>query len=62
MVDRPYTIVSAPTEPAKLASGTAEIPSSARSALKVIASIAPSDAPADTPNVSGEASGFRSSA
>ena len=55
-------MVSAPSEPAKLASGTALTPSSEKSASKVIASIAPSDAPAETPSVSGEASGLRSSA
>ena len=53
---------SAPIDPAKLASGTAEIPSSEKSRLNVIAIIAPSDAPAETPSVSGDASGLRSSA
>ena len=46
-------MASAPIEPAKLASGTAEIPSSEKSTLKVIAIIAPSAAPAETPSVSG---------
>ena len=55
-------MASAPSEPAKLASGTADRPSSEKSRLNVIAIIAPSDAPAETPSVSGEASGFRSSA
>src|SRR5574339_667997 len=55
-------MINAPIEPAKLASGTAVTPSSVKSALKVIASTAPSAAPAETPSVSGDASGFRSSA
>ena len=53
---------SAPNDPAKLASGTAEMPSSEKSKLNVIAIMAPSEAPAETPSVSGEASGLRSSA
>ena len=60
--DRPYTIASAPSDPAKLASGTAEIDSSVKSARNVIAIMAPRAAPAETPSVSGEASGFLSSA
>ena len=56
------TIASAPSEPAKLASGIVDSPKSATSALKVIASMAPSEAPAETPSVSGEASGLCSSA
>ena len=55
-------MTSAPSEPAKLASGTADTPNSVKSACSVSASIAPSAAPAETPRVSGEASGFRSSA
>src|SRR6185436_11901334 len=56
------TMSSEPTEPAKLVSGTTDTPSSVKSACAVSASIAPSVAPADTPSVSGDASGFRSSA
>src|SRR4029453_4076499 len=52
----------APNEPAKLTSGTVEMPANDTSRSNVIATIAPSDAPADTPSVSGEASGLRSSA
>ena len=35
--DRPYTIASAPSDPAKLASGTAGMPANEKSALNVIA-------------------------
>src|SRR4029453_10309034 len=52
----------APNEPAKLTSGTVEMPANDTSRSNVIATIAPSDAPADTPSVSGEASGLGSSA
>ncbi len=57
-----YTIATAPSAPAKLASGTALTPATASGVPKVIASIAPSAAPADTPSVNGVASGLRSSA
>ena len=50
------------SEPAKLASGTADTPSNEKSKLNVIAIMAPSAAPAETPSVSGDASGLRSSA
>ena len=59
---RPYTIATAPSEPAKLAIGTAENPAMPDDSSNVSASIAPSAAPADTPSVNGVASGLRSSA
>ena len=60
--ESPYTMPRAPSEPKSVANGMAERPSSEKSALKVMASTAPSAAPADTPRVSGEASGLRNSA
>ena len=60
--DSPYTISRAPSDPTKVANGTAEMPSSETSRSNVIAIIAPSDAPAETPSVSGDANGLRSSA
>ena len=55
-------MATATSEPAKPATGTAEIPSDGERQLNVIASIAPSAAPAETPSVTGVASGLRSSA
>jgi hypothetical protein len=55
-------MASAPSDPAKAAMATADTPNSEKSAWKVMASIAPSDAPAETPSVSGDASALRSSA
>ena len=49
------------SEPAKLATGAAGMPSHDSDQPKVIASIAPSAAPAETPSVNGVASGLRSS-
>src|SRR3954468_2055336 len=61
-VDSANTMISAPIEPAKLASGTPEAPATETSRFRMMASIAPSEAPAETPSVSGDASGLRSSA
>src|SRR5687768_3670618 len=55
-------MATAPSDPAKLAIGTAEKPAIPDDTLNVSASIAPRAAPADTPSVNGVASGFRSSA
>src|SRR5262245_35854031 len=60
--DSAYTIASAPADPAKLPTGIDETPSVVRSRCSVMTRSAPSVAPADTPNVSGDASGLRSSA
>ena len=54
-------MATASSEPAKLATGTAEMPTPPSDQLNVIASIAPSAAPAETPSVNGVASGLRSS-
>ena len=61
-VDSTYTMASAPSDPAKLDSGTTEMPRSVKSMWNVMASMVPSVAPAETPSVSGDASGFLSSA
>ncbi len=60
--DSAKTMAREPRAPAKLVSGTTETPSRVKSACAVSASMAPSVAPAETPSVSGDASGFRSSA
>src|SRR5258708_5327678 len=52
-------MATAMSEPAKAATGTAEIPRNASDRLKVIARTAPSAAPVETPRVNGVASGFR---
>ena len=47
----PYTTLTAPSDPAKLASGTAGMPASESGTPRMITSIAPNEAPADTPSV-----------
>src|SRR5262245_41400095 len=55
-------IPNAPADPAKLAIGIADTPNTDTSRWNAMTMIAPSAAPAETPSVSGDASGFLSSA
>ena len=57
-----YTMPSAPSPPARLASGIDDSPPNVKSRWNVMAATAPNAAPLETPSVSGLASGFLKSA